>query len=179
MARGRSTLEWRAFFKACIRKRVTIEKFTRLLQAFDVERSSSDSRIVVETLLEAGKWKNFVDPRLPGYLEVLLDTKRTNVVTLLIAVQPSELDKDKVNDGTLLDTGDSALSSLQACVLQLLIKKVAGGVVTTDVVLLQFLKASLSWTARFPASLTLALLFSTILASPVAQEVLPGARAKS
>lgn len=149
------------------------------LQDFGAKYLPLPRATLAKELLDLGCRKDVVDPRLPIYIEALLDAKLLDVSTLLAAVQPSPPDDGTVFESSLLDVGDSAKPSLQTIVLQLLTRKIANGVIAEDSELFFFLKHVLPWLTHFPSSVTLGFLVSATLGCPLAQEVLQGAKAKS
>ena len=123
---------------------------------------------LARALLDVGVSGESIDPRLPLYLEALLDTDRINILHLLVATtqfaDPSHL------DSTSLDAADI----LQSRLLRLMTKRIANGTVDSDTVLLTFLSELRPWMSQHPASATLGMLVSTTLSSPATQHAITG-----
>ena len=127
---------------------------------------------LTRALLDVGVSGQTVDPRLPIYLEALLDINRIDIVHLLVAItqfaDPSNL------DSTSLDAADT----LQSRLLRLLTKRIANGTVDSDTILLTFLSELRPWMSQHPESTTLGLLVSTTLSSPATQHAITGAASR-
>ncbi|KAL8912094.1 MAG: hypothetical protein Q9172_007560 [Xanthocarpia lactea] len=135
--------------------------------------------LVVRALVDVGILGQNVDPRLPTYLEALLDSKTSDVIDLLLATRQSSWPTGSPGLApTSIDAADAEHPSLHFIILQLLTRKIANGIIDQDIVLFTFLNELLPCMAQYPSSPTLALLVSTTLGCPVAQEVMPTAKAK-
>ncbi|KAL8719616.1 MAG: hypothetical protein Q9225_003390 [Loekoesia sp. 1 TL-2023] len=170
--------DWHKCVQGYFRSRASAQKVVSAWQAFGTKYPPLPRATLAKELLDVGCRKDVVDPRLPIYIEALLDVKSLDVSTLLAAVQPSPPDDGTVFESSLLDAGDSAKPSLQTVILQLLTRKIANGIIVEDSELFCFLKHVLSWMTHFPSSVTLGFLVSATLGCPLAQEVLQGAKAK-
>lgn len=179
MAPEEAWSEWRAFITACFRKRLSSEKFSSVLVAFEAKYSTVPSARLAEVLLDAGCRDGDVDPRLPIFQEALLDSNRISVSSLLSSVQPRQSEDGVAKDTSLLDAQDPAKPSVQAVTLSLLSRKIVNGFIAKDSELFILLKALVPWMNHFPSSITLGFLVSATLGCPIAQEALPGAKAKS
>lgn len=171
--------EWRTFFTACFRKRLPSQKTSSLLQAFEAKHPSLPSTALAKVLLDAGCRDGGVDPRLSSYQEALLDSKKIDFLSLLSSIEPFRPEGDVALDQNILDPQEAAKPSVQAITLPLLTRKISNGIITEDIELLVLLKTLVPWVNHFPSSITLGFLISAILGCPVAQEILPGAKAKS
>lgn len=169
----------RKFVEACFRNRRSSQRFLDALQIYETKYPSLSSSSLAKELLDAGYRHGVVDPRLPTYLEALLDSKRLDVSTLLSAIQPPPPEDGTAFLPSLPDAGDSSKPSLQTVVLQLLTRKIANGYIGEDSELFLFLKKIIPWMTYFPSSILLGLLVSATLGCPAAQENLPNAKAKS
>ncbi|KAL9034591.1 MAG: hypothetical protein Q9180_005318, partial [Flavoplaca navasiana] len=113
-----------------------------------------------------------VDPRLPIYLEALLDSNRIDIVHVLVAItqyaNPSHLDSASLD----------AVDTVQSRVLRLMTKRIANGTVHSDTVLLTFLSELRPWMSQHPESATLGLLLSATLSSPATQHAITGAASR-
>ncbi|KAL8898974.1 MAG: hypothetical protein Q9207_006435 [Kuettlingeria erythrocarpa] len=178
MAAETARSELHTFFIACLRIRLSSQKFSSLLQAFEVKHPYLPSIALAKELLDAGCRDGGVDPRLPSYQEALLELKRVDLLSLLDSVQPAWPESGVALHPNLLDPQDAAKPSAQATVLSLLTRKVANGFIKEDTELFVLLKHLIPWANHFPSSTTLGFFISAILSCPIAQEVLSIAKAK-
>ncbi|KAL8931645.1 MAG: hypothetical protein Q9211_006817 [Gyalolechia sp. 1 TL-2023] len=165
------------FVGACFRSRPSSQRFLDALQTYEAKYPPLSSSFLAKELLDAGYRSGVVDPRLPIYLEALLDAKRLDLSTLLSFIQPSPPEDGTAFSSSLLDAGDSAKPSLQTVILQLLTRKIANASIREDSELFLFLKSVIPWMMYFPSSIMLGFLVSATLGCPVAQEILPNAKA--
>lgn len=155
-------------------------KLLREFEATTPRPAASAPQSLARVLLNVGHIGLHVDPRLPHYLETLLDARELGVASLLKAtfavtrpINPAE------SVSASLDAEEPSKPSLGSIVLQLLTRKIANGIIEQDTGLLAFLVELLPWITQNPSSITLGLLVSTTLGCTVALEVLPSAKAKS
>lgn len=167
------------FAEASFRNRLSSQKFLDALQRYEAKHPALSSSSLTKELLDSGHRHGHVDVRLSTYLEALLDAKRLDVSTLLSAIQPSPPEDDTAFEPSLLDAGGSAKPSLQTVILQLLIRRIANGLIGEDSELFLLLKNLVPWMTYFPSSILLGSLVSATLGCPIAQQCLPNARARS
>ena len=179
MASDCTRSDCRSLIKDCFRGRLSSPRFLSLFQAFKIKHPASTAAAFTEILLDVGCRGTIIDSRLPIYIEALLDEKFIDASTLLLVVHRVRHDHGAALDPSLLDARDSAESSLQTVVLQLLTRKIANGLIEEESELFSFLKNLVSWMNRFPFSVTLGFLLSAALGCSIAQEVLLGEKAKS
>ncbi|KAI4271987.1 MAG: hypothetical protein L6R38_006730, partial [Xanthoria sp. 2 TBL-2021] len=167
-------LAWQTFFIECFFRRASSSNLVELIPQFEATArplALAPERLA-RALLDVGSNGEKTDPRLPSYLEALLDTKRINVVDLLLAAahfhDPSDL------TSTSLDTANT----LHFTIFRLLIKRIANGIIDNDTMLLTFLGELLPWMSQHPASATLGLLVSSTLGSPAAEHAMTTAATK-
>ncbi|KAL8733308.1 MAG: hypothetical protein Q9166_002132 [cf. Caloplaca sp. 2 TL-2023] len=175
---------WQKFLKTCLHQRVSSIKFIELLQEYEAIEPrplASAPESLARALLDCALIGQHVDPRIPGYLELLLDAKKINVISLLLAAaQLLQPDDRKDSYLALLDVGYTAnLSLLQTVILQLLTRKVANGIIERDIELLAFLDELRPWMTKHPSSVTLGFLIATTFDCTLAQDVMPRVKAKS
>ncbi|KAL8861162.1 MAG: hypothetical protein Q9178_002378 [Gyalolechia marmorata] len=172
-------LEWQKFLKKCLLRRLPSSKFISLIRQMEAAAPRPASGSLVRALVDVGIVGQNVDPRLPTYLEALLDSKAIDVVDLLQATRQSPWPTDSPGLApTSIDAADAEHPSLHSMILQLLTRKIANGIIEQDTVLFTFLNELLPCMAQYPSSPTLGLLVSTTLGCPVAQEAMPSAKAK-
>lgn len=160
----------RTMLKKCYLQRASSSDFLKML--LQLEANARPVALaplnLTRALLDVGVSGQMVDPRLPIYLEGLLDTNRIDIVHLLVAItqfaDPSHL------DSTSLDAADT----LQSRLLRFITKRIANGTVDSDTVLLTFLSELRPWMSQHPESATLGLLVSTTLSSPATQHAITG-----
>ena len=173
-------LEWRKFLKKCLLRRLPSSKFINLIRQMEAAAPRPAPGSLVRALVDVGIVGQNVDPRLPTYLEALLDSKTIDIVDLLLATRQSPWPTDSPGLApTSIDAADAEHPSLHSIILQLLTRKIANGTIDQDIVLFTFLNKLLPCMAQYPSSHTLGMLVSTTLGCPVAQEVMPSAKAKS
>lgn len=165
---------WQTFFKGCFSRRISSSNLPELIPQFEATarpRPLAPERLA-RALLDAGSNGQQTDPRLPSYLETLLDTKRITVVDLLVAIaqfrDPSDL------TSTSLDTANT----LHFTVFRLLIQRIANDTIDNDNLLLTLLGQLLPWMSQHPASATVGLLVSASLGSPAAEHAMTTAVTK-
>ncbi|KAL8669749.1 MAG: hypothetical protein Q9168_005677 [Polycauliona sp. 1 TL-2023] len=158
-----------ALFKNCFLSRISYPEFNERFAQFEVTtpKPALAPVALARALLDAGTNGHKIDPRLPLYLEALLDTEKINVVDLLVATTESHGSSDGV-PASLNNTNDT----LQSKIFQLLTKRLANETIDNDAVTLAFLHALLPWMSTHPASASLGLLVSTTLNSPSTQHAM-------
>ncbi|KAL8808040.1 MAG: hypothetical protein Q9182_000318, partial [Xanthomendoza sp. 2 TL-2023] len=173
---------WRNFLETCLLRRVPSSKFLALFHEFEATTPrplASASESLTWTLLDVGHIGPVVDPRLSHYLEVLLDARAIDSISLLLATARITQPDSSTNIALAsLDAGNTSIPSFQAIVLDLLTRKIVSGIIEQDTELLAFLDELLPWITQHPSSITLGCLLSATLSCTVAQEVLPTAKAK-
>ncbi|KAL8815595.1 MAG: hypothetical protein Q9223_005278 [Gallowayella weberi] len=173
---------WQSFLETCLLRRVPSSKFLSLFREFEATTPrplASGPGSLTWALLDAGHIGPNVDPRLSHYLEVLLDAKEIDSISLLSATARITQSDNSGNIALAsLDAANTTIPSLQVVVLDLLARKIANGIIERDTDLLAFLDQLLPWITQHPSSITLGSLLSATLGCTVAQEVLPAAKAK-
>ncbi|KAI4228824.1 MAG: hypothetical protein L6R36_001326 [Xanthoria steineri] len=165
---------WQTFFKGCFSRRISSSNLLELIPQFEATarpRPLAPERLA-RALLDLGSNGQKTDPRLPSYLETLLDTKRITVVDLLLAIaqfrDPSDL------TSTSLDTANT----LYFTVFRLLSQRIANDTIDNVNLLLTLLGQLLPWMSQHPASATVGLLVSASLGSPAAEHAMTTAVTK-
>ncbi|KAL8854761.1 MAG: hypothetical protein Q9221_000544 [Calogaya cf. arnoldii] len=166
-------LAWQRFFRGCFVKRTSYSGIVELIPKFETTTKPLVApRTLARTLLDVGSNSQKIDPRLPSYLEALLDTKRIDVADLLVATA------QKHDPSDIAPASHDTAATLRSTIIQLLTKKIANGTIENDSVLFIFLAELLPWMSQHPASPMLGLLLSTTLGCPVAQHAMTVVAAK-
>ncbi|KAL8878766.1 MAG: hypothetical protein Q9198_003497 [Flavoplaca austrocitrina] len=164
----------RTMLKKCYLQRASSSDFLKMLPQLEANARpvALAPLTLTRALLDVGVSGQTVDPRLPIYLEALLDTNRIDIVHVLVAItqyaNPSHL------DSAALDAADT----VQSRVLRLMTKRIANGTVHSDTVLLTFLSELRPWMSQHPESATLGMLLSATLSSPATQHAITGAASR-
>ncbi|KAI4242279.1 MAG: hypothetical protein L6R40_004150 [Gallowayella cf. fulva] len=136
-------------------KLVSSTELVKLLREFEATTprpAASAPQSLARVLLNVGHIGLHVDPRLPHYLETLLDARELGVASLLKAtfavtrpINPAE------SVSASLDAEEPSKPSLGSIVLQLLTRKIANGIIEQDTGLLAFLVELLPWITQNPS----------------------------
>lgn len=174
MAQDQAASQWRTLIKACFLRRVPSDQFADLVQALKADHPTLSSEISTQALFDAGHQNGLADPRLAGYLEVLLDSNIIEIDSPLAILQPSI----QQHGVTLDEVEGAARPHVQTVMVQSLAKKIAAGIIEENRELFIILHRLVPWINYYPSSMTLGFLVSATLGCFVAQRALLSAKAK-
>lgn len=171
------------FFEACIRKRLTQEKFGLVFTAFHGKQCSLHGQNLAgkQNLLHGRKLADSIlaskpgrknDPRLPLYVLELVSMKYLSVSDVLSSLLP----RPTFYDQNLLNAND-ARPTMAAMILQLLILEIPKGLLKTDREVLTLMHCLNPWISMYPSSDVLGYLVSVLLATDAARKALSSHKA--
>lgn len=160
---------WESFLDACVKKRVSPEKFSHLVKTFQSNHFVVPiGRDLVTILLSPQSTLATEDPRIPLYIRQLLHLGACNAADVLVALRVlDEKDKPDVYDPNSLEIGNQPVS-VEAMVIQMLTTEVIEGLLKASEDVPDVLKSLAPIVMRYPGSAALGYLVAAILSSSVA-----------
>ncbi|KAL9576232.1 MAG: hypothetical protein Q9212_007274, partial [Teloschistes hypoglaucus] len=174
MAQDQAASQWRTFIQACFLRRVPSDQFADLVQALKADHPTLSSEKSTQALFDAGHQNGLADPRLAGYLEVLLDFNIIEIDSPLAVLQSSI----QQHGATLDEVEGSTRPSVHTVMVQSLARKIAAEIIEEDRELFTLLHRLVPWINYYPSSMTLGFLVSATLGCFVAQRALLSPKAK-
>lgn len=176
--------EIHTFFEACLRKRLSREKFRLMFITFHAKHTSTRGRKLVDALLNEISKPALTDPRLPLYIKELLALKVISVADVLWSMLPPPLDlslgeQPNFYDQYMLEVQGVRKPTIAAIMVQMLTSDIAEGSLKTAQEVLATLKGLVAWINLFPGSSALGYLVSAFLSVDVVPKVLGQRKAKS
>ena len=158
---------WGTFFNACLRYRLTPDKFQTLVNAFQFKNSTPSGRQLIRVLLSEGKKSGLEDPRVPLFASELLRMKLCSAADVLASLLPPT-SEDSVRNQALPEMEGILRPSIEASILQMMTLEVGEGLLKTNEVIRAVLKSLVAWMTRYPSSRALGYLIYATLSSPLA-----------
>ena len=168
----------RAFFEACLRKRLSPEKFKALFITFHGQYPSLRGRKLVRFLLNhecpgRGSW----DPRLPLYIRELLSMRVISTADVLSSLLPRPLEpavtgQSSLDDQQILEINRLQKPTLAALVLQMITIEVADGLHRTSPEVHETLASIISLVSLVPGSSALGCFVAAVLSTTIVHEVI-------
>lgn len=158
---------WNTFFNACLRNRLTPEKFQTLVNAFQFKNSAPPGRELIRMLLNEGRKSGLEDPRVPLFASELLHMKLCNAADVLASLLPPTAE-DTLPDQTLPEMEGILRPSIEASILQMMTLQVGEGLLKTSEAIQAVLRSLIAWMTRYPSSRALGYLMYATLSSPLA-----------
>ena len=169
------SVTWQKFLRACLRKRISTEKFLTLVQACSKETEPPSGTILVRMFFEEATSTD--DPRLPLYLKELLHVGKCEIADILIAmlaIGTSALDvlssasNPKEDADTLGDPNEILLSF--DSILQMLTAEVNDGIIASRQDAIKTIQAMDAWLTKYPMILSLGYLIAAALGQNIIQQ---------
>lgn len=168
---------------ACLRKRVSPEKYGVLVTTFQDKHPTLRSRTLLTALLKRTVVDGVDDPKVPLYVREMLRLKIASLADVLSSLlppppEPSSEGQNTYHDQTMLEVGSAQKPTLPGLVFQMLIVEVSEGLLKTKQDVRAVLKALIAWMSLLPGSTSLGYLVSAVLGMSITQETLREASAK-
>ncbi|CAF9933893.1 MAG: mediator complex subunit [Heterodermia speciosa] len=172
-----SPKEIHTFFEACLRKRLSREKFRLMFITFHAKHTSTRGRKLVDALLHEISKPAINDPRLPLYIRELLALEIVSVADVLWSMLPPPLDlslgeQPNFYDQSMLEVHNVRKPTIAAIMVQMLTSEIAEGSLKTAQEVLATLKGVVAWINLFPGSSALGYLVTAFLSVEIVQRVL-------
>ena len=161
------------FFEACLRRRLTQEKFRTVFTAFHDQNSLRGRKLADSIFTSRPALTN--DPRLPLYVLELLSMKLLSVPDVLSSLlprSPGHSGQPTFYDQNMLDAHDTQRPTMAAMIIQLLISEIPKGLLKTEREALASVHCLSPWISLYPGSESLGYLLSALLGTDVAQKAL-------
>ena len=161
------------FFEACLRRRLTQEKFRTVFTAFHDQNSLRGLKLADSIF--ASRPGLTSDPRLPLYVLELLSIKFisvSDVLSSLLPRSPGHGGQPTFYDQNLLDAHGTQRPTMAAMIIQLLISEIPKGLLKTEREVLASVHYLNPWISLYPGSESLGYLLSALLGTDVAQKAL-------
>ena len=165
------------FIQACIRKRVSPERFRGLLTTFHDKHPALRIHLLLSALFKGSKNGGADDPRIPLYVKEILRLRVASLADVLSSLLPPPLEpissgQNAYHDQTMLEIGGSQKPTIQAMVFQVMLVEATEGSLKTKSEVQALLKALIAWMSLIPGSTTLGYFVSAILGITITQETL-------
>lgn len=168
----------RAFFEACLRKRLSPDKFKALFMTFHGQYPSLRGRKLVQSLLnDRSPEPPLIDPRLPLYIKELLSMGVIGTADVLSSLlpRPSEpplTGQPSLDDQQILEINGVQKPTIAGLVLQMITAEVADGLLRTNQEVLETLASIVSLVSLVPGSSALGYFVAAVLSMTIVHEVL-------
>lgn len=171
------------FFNACLRKRVSPERYGVLVTTFQDRYPTLRCRTLLVVLFKRTLADGVDDPRVPLYVREMLRLRIASLADVLLSLLPSPSEPSSERhhlypDQTILEIGSAQKPTLQGLVFQVLIVEVSDGLLKTKQDVRAALKALIAWMSLLPGSTSLGYLVYAVLGMSITQETLGEASTK-
>ncbi len=171
---------WHNFFSACLQKRPPPDKFQIFVKACLFNNDAPSGRRLVGALVAESRKTALADPRVPLYVNELINLKLCSAADVLLSLLPPPLpDPEKVGAGMSIHEDQNLPEmegilkpTVEAMVLQALYLKIGEGLLKTKGAIAEVLMALVAWMTRFSSSIALGYLTYATLSSPLAHSVI-------
>lgn len=158
---------WNTFFNACLRNRLTAEKFQTLVNAFQFKNSTPSGRQLIRVLLNEARKNGLEDPRVPLFASELLHMKLCSAADVLASLLPPT-SEDSLPNQALPEVEGILRPTIEASILQMITSQVHEGLLKTSEAIQAVLKSLVVWMTRYPSSRALGYLIYATLSSSLA-----------
>ena len=161
------------FFEACLRRRLTQEKFRTIFIAFQKQSSLHGRKLADSIFTSKPALTN--DPRLPLYVLELLSMKFMSVADVLSSLLPRPRDlggRPDFYDQNFLDAHNTHRPTMAAMIVRLLISEISKGLLKTGREVSALIHCLIPWISMYPGSESLGYLLSSVLGTDAAQKAL-------
>ena len=180
-SRSRKT---RAFFQACLQKRLSPEKFRSLFITFQSQKTSLHGPRLIQCLFAHEPLERTLkDPRLIIYIKELVSMRVIYVADVLSSLLPNSLHglsrrQSDIYDQQFLDINGVQKPTIAALVLQMMTVEIGQGLLRTDKDVHQALASLIPLISIAPNSMALGYFVSAVFATNVVQNSLSLSSAK-
>lgn len=161
------------FFEACLRRRLTQEKFRTIFTAFQKQSTLHGRKLADSIFTSRPALTN--DPRLPLFVLELLSMKFLSVSDVLSSLLPRTRDlggQPTFYDQNMLDAHHTHRPTMAAMIVQLLISEISKGLPKTGREVFALIHCLIPWISLYPGSESLGYLLSALLGTDAAQKAL-------